>query len=56
MHYIAVALLVWVAGIAGLPVVARFAPKWLDIYAKAVIVLCNLVGAGMILLCITQSA
>lgn len=56
MHYIAVALLVWVAGIAGLPVVARFAPQWLEAYARAVVVLGNLVGAGMILLCITQSA
>ena len=56
MRYIAVTALAWAAGIAGLPVVARFAPKWLDIYAKAVVVLGNLVGLGMILLLITQSA
>ena len=56
MRYIAVTALAWAAGIAGLPVVARLAPRWLEAYAKIIVVLGNLVGVGMILLCITQSA
>lgn len=56
MRYIAVTALAWAAGIAGLPVVVRLAPRWLEAYAKGIIVLCNLVGIEMILLCIAQRA